>query len=129
MSGKQIWIIEDDGNRLVRFREVQQCWKSTNGQHVPDTFNMYRYIYAEKWQRATCTSTPSTCTGTSMQKSGKEKHVPVHPQHVPVHLCKKVPVANMYRYTTNLYRYTCVKTVGIEQEFDPNARACFSINF
>ena len=25
MSGKQIWIIEDDGNRLVKFQEVQQC--------------------------------------------------------------------------------------------------------
>ena len=31
MSGKQIWITEDDGNRLVKFREVQQCWKSTSG--------------------------------------------------------------------------------------------------
>ena len=35
MFGKQIWIIEDDGNRLVKLREVQQCWKSTRGQHVP----------------------------------------------------------------------------------------------
>ena len=34
MSEKQIWIIEDDGNRLVKFREVQQCWKITSGQHV-----------------------------------------------------------------------------------------------
>ena len=78
MSGKQIWIIEDDGNLLVKFREVQQSWKSTSGQHVPVhlcrkvaesnmyryTFNMYRYTYAEKWQRVTCTGTPLTCTGT-----------------------------------------------------------------
>ena len=69
MSGKKIWIIEDDGNRLVKFWEVQQCWKSTSGQHVPVhlqhvpvhlcrkvaesnmyryTFNMYRYTYEEK---------------------------------------------------------------------------------
>ena len=81
MSEKQIWIIEDDGNRLVKFREVQQCWKSTSGQYVP------------------------------------------------IHLCRKVAESNLYRYTTNLYQYTCVKTAGIEQEFDPNARACSSFNY
>ena len=57
MSRKRIWIIEDDGNRLVKFREVQQCWKSTIGQPVPvhlqpvpvhpcrkmAVSNMYRY--------------------------------------------------------------------------------------
>ena len=76
----------------------------------------------EKWQGATCTGTPSTCTGTPMQKSGREQHVPVHLQHVPVHLCRNVAEPNMYQYT-------CVKTAGIEQEFDPNARARLSINF
>ena len=70
-----------------------------------------------------------TCIGTPMQKSGREQHVPVHLQHVPVHLCRKVAESNMYRYTTNLYWYTCVKTAGIEQEFDPSARARLSINF
>ena len=34
MSGKRIWIIDDVDNRLVKFREVQQCWKSTSGQPV-----------------------------------------------------------------------------------------------
>ena len=87
MSGKQIWIIENVGKRLVKFQELQQCWKSTRGQSVP-----------------------------------------VHLQRVPVHLCRKVAVAKVYRYTTNVYRYTCVRTTGIELEFDPNARAHLSIN-
>ena len=148
MSGKRIWIIEDDGNRLVKFREVQPCWKSTSGQPVPVhlqlvpvhpcrrvaesnlyrytfnlyrytfnlyryTFNLYRYTHAKKWQRATCTGTP----------------VPAHLQPVPVHPCRKVAESNLYRYTTNLYQYTCVRTVGIEQEFDSNARACSSFNY
>ena len=69
----------------------------------------------EKHQRETCTRTPSTCTGTPMHKSGRE-------QHVSVHLCRKVAEPNMYRYT-------CVETAGIEQEFDPNTRARLSINF
>ena len=81
----------------------------------------------EKHQWPTCTGTPSTCTGTPMQKSGNEQHVPVHLQHVPVHLCRKVAESNMYRYTTSMY--TCVKTAGSEQEFDPNVRARWSINF
>ena len=88
MSGKRIWIIEDDGNRLVKFREVKQCWKSTSGQPVP-----------------------------------------VHLKPVPVYPCRKVAESNLYRYTTNLYRYTCVRTAGIEQEFDSNARARSSFNY
>ena len=79
----------------------------------------------EKHQRPTCTGTPSTCTDTAMQKSGRDQHVPVHLQHVLVHQCIKVAESNMYQDTTNMYQYTCVKTVGIEQEFDPNARALF----
>ena len=71
MSGKQIWIIEDDGNRLVKFRECNNAGKAP-------VANMYRYTYAEKWERETCTGTPSTCTGTPMQKSGREQPVPVH---------------------------------------------------
>ena len=82
----------------------------------------------KKHQRAKCTSTPLTCTDTPVQKSGSRQSVPVHLQHVPVHLCKKVTVAKVYWYTTNMYRYTCVRTTGIEQEFDPNARAHLSIN-
>ena len=76
----------------------------------------------EKHQWRTCTGTPSTCTGTPMQKSGREQLVLVHLQPVPVHLCRKVA-------ESNLYRYTCVRTMGIEQEFDSNARACSSFNY
>ena len=83
----------------------------------------------EKHQWPTCIDTPSTCTGTPMQKSGREQPVPVHLQPVPVHPCRKVTVSNLYRYSTNLYRYTYVRTAGIEQEFDSNAWARLSINF
>ena len=69
MSGKQIWIIEDDGNRLVKFWEVQQCWKRTKDQHVlihPQHVpvdlcrkvaesNMYRYT--TNMYRYTCVKT------------------------------------------------------------------------
>ena len=69
MSGKQIWIIKDDGNRLVKFREVQKCWKSTREQHVPVHLqhvpvhlcrkvaesNMYRYT--TNLYRYTCVKT------------------------------------------------------------------------
>ena len=82
----------------------------------------------EKHQRAKCTGTPSKCTGTPEQKSGSRQSVPVHLQHVSVHLCKKVTVAKVYRYTTNMYRYTCMRTTGIGWEFDPNTRAHLSIN-
>ena len=68
----------------------------------------------EKHQRAKCTSTPSTCTGTPEQKSGSGQSVPVHLQCVPVHLSRKVTVAKVYWYTTNVYRYTCMKITGIE---------------
>ena len=37
-------------------------------------------------------------------------------------------VAKVYRYTTKVYRYTCMKITGIEWEFDPNVRAHLSIN-
>ena len=83
----------------------------------------------EKHQWPTYTGTPSTCTGTPMQKSGREQPVPVHFQPVPGHPCRKVTERNLYRCITNLYRYTCVRTAGIEQEFDSNARAHLSINF
>ena len=68
MAGKQIWIVVNVGNRLVKIRELQQCWKNTRGQSVP-----------------------------------------VHLQHVPVHLCRKVAVGKVYRYTFNMYRYTCAE--------------------
>ena len=61
----------------------------------------------EKNQRAKCTGTPSMCTSTPEQKSGSE-------QSVPVHLRRKVTVTKVYRYTTNMYRYTCMKIMGIE---------------
>ena len=69
----------------------------------------------EKHQWPTCIGTPSTCTGTPMQKSGRDQPVPVHP-------CRKVA-------ETNLYRYTCVRTTGIEQDFDSNARARSSFTY
>ena len=68
----------------------------------------------EKHQRAKCTGTPSTCTGTPMQKSDSGQSVPVHLQLVPVNLCRKVTVAKVYWYTTNMYRYTYVRTTEIE---------------
>ena len=61
----------------------------------------------EKHQRAKCTGTPE-------QKSGSGQSVPVHLQCVSVHLSRKVTVAKVYRYTTNMYRYTCMKITGIE---------------
>ena len=119
----------DDGNRLVKFREVQTSWETNSEEPVPVhpsqkapvanlyryTSNLYRYTYAEKWQR-------TNCTGTPMQKSGKEQTVPVHLQPVPVHLCRKVA-------ENNLCRYTRVKIARIEQEFDSNERARSSFNY
>ena len=88
MSGKRIWIIEDDDNRLVKFREVQQCWETN-----------------------------------------VEAPVPVHLQPVPVHPCRKVAKSNLYRYSSNLYRYRRVRAAGIEQEFKSNARERSSFNY
>ena len=82
----------------------------------------------EKHQWAKCTDTPSMCTGTLEQKSGSGKSVPVHLQCILVHLSRKVTVAKVYRYTINVYRYTCMKITGIEKEFDPNVSAHLSIN-
>ena len=76
------------------------CWQTID--EVSGTATML-----EKHQRAKCTSTPSTCTGTPEQKSGSR-------QSVLVHLSKKVTVAKVYRYTTNMYRYTCMRNTGIE---------------
>ena len=81
----------------------------------------------EKQKWAKCTGTPSMCTGTLKQKSGSGQSVPVHLQCVPVHLSRKVTVAKVYRYTINMYRYTCVRSAGIEQKCNPNARAYLSI--
>ena len=82
----------------------------------------------EKHQREKYTGTPSMCTSIPGQKSGSEQSVPVHLQCVPVHLCRKVTVAKVYWYTINVYRYTCMKTTGIVEEFDPNVGAHLSIN-
>ena len=64
-----------------------------------------------------------------MQKSSREQPVPVQLQPVLVHLSEKVPVDNLYRYNTNLYRYRRVRVTGIEQEFESNARARSSFNY
>ena len=34
------------------------------------------------------------------------RHVPVHPEPVPVHLGFRSFLANMYRYRSDMYRYT-----------------------
>ena len=86
VSGKRIWIIENDDYRLVKFQEVQQCWETNAEAPVLVHLQPDRYTHAEKWHRATCTGTPQRCTGTPMQKSGREQPVPVHLQLVPVHL-------------------------------------------
>ena len=36
VSGKRIWIIEDDDNRLVKFWKVQQCWETNVEAPVVD---------------------------------------------------------------------------------------------
>ena len=50
------------------------------------------------------------CKNIYVKKKRKKKcqigtGVPVHIQHVPVHVMQKGAEANMYQYTTNLYRY------------------------
>ena len=79
--------------------------------------------------RGTCTGTTPTCTGTPIPEITSSQLVPVQPQPVPVHPSQKVPVHNLYRYYTNLYRYRRVRVAGIEQEFDSNARARSSFNY
>ena len=91
VSGKRIWIIEDDDNRLVKFLEVQQSWETSAEAPVPvhlqpvpvhpcrkaPVANLYRYTHVEKWQRATCTGTAPTCTGTPKLESTSSQPVPV----------------------------------------------------
>ena len=79
--------------------------------------------------RGTCTGTAPTCTGTPIPEITSSQPVPIQPQPVPVHSSLKVLVDNLYWYSTNLYRYRCVRVAGIEQEFDSNARARSSFNY
>ena len=81
----------------------------------------------EKHQWAKCTGTSFMCTGTPCLKSGSRQSVSVHPKCVPVHLIRKLAVAKVYRYTINVYRYTCMRSAGIEQKCDPNVGAYLSI--
>ena len=74
----------------------------------------------EKHQRIKCTSTSFMCTGTPCSKSGSGQSVPVHPKSVPVHLIRKSTVAKVYRYT-------CMRSAGMEHNCDPNAGAYLSI--
>ena len=74
----------------------------------------------EKHQRIKCTGTSFMCTGTPCSKSGNG-------QSVPVHLIRKSTVAKVYRYTIKVYRYTCMRNAGMEQNCDPNAGAYLSI--
>ena len=64
----------------------------------------------EKHQWEKCTGTLSMCIGTPYSKSGSGQSVPVHPTCVLVHLSRKLAVAKVYRYTINVYRYTCMET-------------------
>ena len=43
-------------------------------------------------------------------------------------MCRKLTVAKVYRYTTNVYRYTCMGFARFDQEFDLNVRALLSTN-
>ena len=61
------------------------------------------------------------CTGTPCIKSGSG-------QSVPVHMCRKSTVVKVYRYTTNVYRYTCMGITRLGQKFDQYARALLSTN-
>ena len=54
--------------------------------------------------------------------------VPVPVKSVPVPPYKKAPVANRYRYHTNLYLYQHVLFAGIEQDYVSNARVHSSFN-
>ena len=82
----------------------------------------------EKHQGIKCTGTSFMCNGTPCLKSGSGESVPVHPKCVPVHMCRKLTVAKVYRYTTNVYRYTCMEIARFDQEFDLYARALLSTN-
>ena len=69
-----------------------------------------------------------TCTGTPKPQITSSQPVPVQPQPVPVHPSHKSPVANLYRYSTNLCRYKHVRFPGIEQDYESNARVRSSFN-
>ena len=81
----------------------------------------------EKHQRIKYIGTSFMCTGTPCKKSGSGQSVPVHPKCVPVHLIRKWAVAKVYWYTIKVYRYTCMRSAGMEQNCDPNAGAYLSI--
>ena len=65
-------------------------------------------------------------TGTPCIKSGSGQSVPVHPKCVLVHMCRKLTVVKVYRYTTNVYRYTCMRIARLGQKFDQYTRALLS---
>ena len=102
MTGKRIWIIEDDRNRCgeasgdskMLGEQVQMQWYWYHS-------NQYRYprVGNQQWPSGTCISL--TGTGTPYRKE---------------------LVANRYWYHTNRYRYRHVIFVGIEQDYDSNAR-------
>ena len=75
------------------------------------------------------TGTAPTCTGTPKPKITSSQPVPVQAQPVPVHPSQKSPVANLYRYSTNLYQYRRVRFVGIKLDYQSNARVRFSFNY
>ena len=82
----------------------------------------------EKHKGIKYTGTSFMCTGTPCIKSGSGQSVPVHSKCVPVHMCRKLTVAKVYWYTTNVYRYICMGITRFDQEFDLYARAFLSTN-
>ena len=103
MSRKRIWIIEDDG---------KHCGEVSGSA----------MMLGNKC-RGSGTGTAQTGTGTPKMEFNSGQAVPV-----PVPPYKKAPVAQRYRYHTNLYRYRHVRFAGIEQEYDSNARVRSSFN-
>ena len=103
MSRKQIWIIEDDENRC--------------GEVSGSTTMLGNKC------KGSGTGTAQTNTSTPKLKFNRGQAVPVS---VPPY--RKAPVANRYRYHTNRYRYRHVIFVGIEQDYDSNARVRSSFN-
>ena len=43
-------------------------------------------------------------------------------------MCRKLTMAKVFRYTTNVYRYTCMGIARFDQELDLKVRALLSTN-
>ena len=101
-SRERIWIIEDDGSH---------CGEVLGSE----------MMLGNKC-RGSGTGTRQIGTGTPKQEFNSGQVVPVSLSPVPVPLNRKAPEAKWYQYHTNRYWYRYVIFVGIEQNFDSNAR-------